>query len=104
MRRHSMARSSIPGKAPIVDATVGITGGRPGTFHEGIKKYLRKFQYGNATWTDLIGIMGVEVACRAWNEAWVNRAVAGRQSILLLVPLAPIGRKSSRSYRARNGR
>ncbi|MFL5809318.1 MAG: M1 family metallopeptidase, partial [Flavisolibacter sp.] len=43
-------------------------------FRDGLRTYLKKFQFGNATWPDLIQIMdaGTPADLQAWNKAWVN--------------------------------
>jgi len=60
-------------KAPIVmrhlEALVGETG-----FRDGLREYLKKYAFGNATWLDLIDILDARVPTdlAAWSRAWVE--------------------------------
>lgn len=62
-------------KAPIMmrqlEALMGQT-----DFQEGIKEYMETFQYANATWADLVGILDkrTEVNLAQWSEVWVNQS------------------------------
>ncbi len=67
-------------KAPIVMRQLELILG-PEAFREGLAVYLDQFQFGNATWTDLVRILDErsEVDVTAWSRAWVEEA--GRPSI-----------------------
>lgn len=60
-------------KAPVVmrqlEELVGDS-----TLREGLRRYLGEFQFGNATWTDLIVILDemTETDLSAWSQAWVQ--------------------------------
>ena len=60
-------------KAPIVmrqlELMVGAT-----PFRDGLREYLRRFQFGNATWLDLVSILDARTPenLRAWSRAWVE--------------------------------
>jgi len=62
-------------KAPIMMRQLeNLMGEKP--FQEGIKKYLKKFSYGNASWPDLIDILNQQTKTDLikWNKVWVNRS------------------------------
>ncbi|MCG6955603.1 MAG: M1 family aminopeptidase [Gemmatimonadetes bacterium] len=67
-------------KAPIVmrhlEARVGEE-----TFRDGLREYLKAHEYGNATWTDLVGILdGLSPQdLKAWSHVWVEEP--GRPTI-----------------------
>ena len=44
-------------------------------FQKGIRIYLKKYSYGNATWNDLISILSKysKTDLYAWNKVWVNQ-------------------------------
>lgn len=43
-------------------------------FRDGLREYLKKYSFGNATWPDLITILDNRTAAdlQAWNKVWVN--------------------------------
>ena len=60
-------------KAPIVMRHLEtLIGEEP--FRDGLREYLQTFRYGNATWGNLIDILGrhAEVDLVAWSEVWVE--------------------------------
>ena len=65
--------SIIYDKAPIVmrqlEALVG-----PDPFRDGMREYLRRFAFGNASWSDLIAILDEKTPedLAAWSRAWVD--------------------------------
>ena len=67
-------------KAPIVmrqlEALIGEA-----AFREGMREYLRRHSFGNATWPALIGILDArtETDLDAWSDVWVEQA--GRPSV-----------------------
>jgi aminopeptidase N len=67
-------------KAPIVmrnlETLVGVD-----KFRDGLREYLQRYQFANATWPDLIKILGAKTDenLEAWNHAWVEEP--GRPTI-----------------------
>jgi aminopeptidase N len=53
----------------------------PERFQEGLRVYLTQFQFGNATWIDLVRVLDerTDIDLAAWSRAWVEEA--GRPSI-----------------------
>ena len=45
-------------------------------FRDGIREYLKKYAYQNASWPDLIAILGAHTTTnlQAWNNVWVNQS------------------------------
>jgi aminopeptidase N len=67
-------------KAPIVMRQLELMlGGEK--FRDGLRAYLKQFQYGNATWLDLVKVLGerTDKNVAAWSKAWVEEG--GRPSI-----------------------
>ena len=60
-------------KAPIVMRHLETLIGED-PFRDGLREYLQTFRYGNATWGNLIDILGrhSEADLAAWSEAWVE--------------------------------
>ncbi len=60
-------------KAPIVMRQLEARVGED-TFRDGVREYLRRFAYRNATWPDLIGILDQRVPedLAAWSHVWVE--------------------------------
>jgi aminopeptidase N len=67
-------------KAPIVMRQLERILG-PDKLQDGLRVYLKQFQFGNATWLDLIKILDdrTDLDLSAWSHAWVEEA--GRPSI-----------------------
>ena len=61
-------------KAPIVMKHLERLVGEK-SFQSGLREYLHQFNYGNATWPDLIAILDKksEEDLKAWSEVWVNQ-------------------------------
>ena len=60
-------------KAPIVMRQLeALTG--PDPFRDGLREYLKKYSFGNATWPDLITILGTHTTedLAAFSHAWVD--------------------------------
>jgi aminopeptidase N len=60
-------------KAPIVMRQLeSLTG--PDAFRDGLREYLKKYSFGNATWPDLITILGTHTKedLAAFSHAWVD--------------------------------
>jgi aminopeptidase N len=60
-------------KAPIVMRQLEMILGEQ-RFREGLREYLKKYAYGNATWLDLIRILDAKTPenLAAWSRAWVE--------------------------------
>ena len=67
-------------KAPIVMRQLERILGTD-AFQDGLRVYLEQFEFGNATWTDLVRVLDerTELDLAAWSGAWVEEA--GRPSI-----------------------
>ncbi len=67
-------------KAPIVMRQLERILG-PENFRDGLREYLKNFQYGNATWLDLVKVLDdrSDKDIAAWSKAWVEQS--GRPSI-----------------------
>jgi aminopeptidase N len=67
-------------KAPIVMRQLERILG-PEKFQDGLRAYLKQFQFGNATWLDLIKVLNerAPVDLAAWSHAWVEES--GRPSV-----------------------
>ena len=67
-------------KAPIVMRQLETLVGS-GAFQDGLREYLRKYSFSNATWTDLISLLDRRTPedLAAWSHAWVDEA--GRPTI-----------------------
>src|SRR5262245_1033289 len=76
----SLYGAIIYDKAPIVMRQLERILGED-KLKEGLRAYLKEFQFGNATWLDLIDILDqrTEIDLKAWSHAWVEEA--GRPSI-----------------------
>jgi aminopeptidase N len=61
-------------KAPIMMRQLERLMGKD-NFQQGIRAYLKKYAYGNATWPDLIGILSkyTKEDLYSWNKVWVNQ-------------------------------
>lgn len=70
---NSMYGAIIYQKAPIMmqqlESLMGVD-----NFQRGLRKYLKKYAFDNATWDDLIHILNQETTedLLSWNEVWVN--------------------------------
>lgn len=69
----SLYGAIIYDKAPIVMRQLETILGE-GPFREGLREYLRRYEFGNATWSDLIQILDERTAedLAAWSHAWVD--------------------------------
>lgn len=70
----SMYGNIIYHKAPIMMRQLERLMG-PEAFKDGLREYLKKYAYGNASWPDLIAILDARtpVDLQAWNKVWVNQ-------------------------------
>jgi aminopeptidase N len=85
-------------KAPIVMAKLERTVGEEG-LRDGLRVYLERYAYGNATWPDLIAILDErsERDLTTWSQVWVEEP--GRPSILLSWEAEAGGPESGRDAR-----
>lgn len=69
----SMYGNIIYHKAPIMMRQLELLMGKE-NFQQGIREYLKKYSYGNATWNDLIAILSKysKSDLLSWNKVWVN--------------------------------
>jgi len=60
-------------KAPIMMRQLEHLMG-PLAFRDGLREYVRRYAFGNATWPDLIAILDARTPAdlQAWNRVWVN--------------------------------
>ena len=60
-------------KAPVVMRMLSDLLGS-GPFRDGIREYLGKFMYGNATWDDLVAVLDshTDLDLAAWSKVWVS--------------------------------
>ncbi|HEY6508465.1 MAG TPA: M1 family aminopeptidase, partial [Vicinamibacterales bacterium] len=92
-------------KAPIVMRQLELILGES-AFRDGMREYLTRFSYGNATWPDLVQLLDARTPrdLVAWSRAWVDERgrptfdttlrvdAAGRISSLTLAQGDPLGR------------
>jgi aminopeptidase N len=69
----SMYGNIIYHKAPIMMRQLELLMGKQ-NFQQGIREYLKKYSYSNATWNDLIAILSKysKSNLHSWNKVWVN--------------------------------
>ncbi|WP_426329817.1 M1 family aminopeptidase [Pedobacter sp. R-06] len=69
----SMYGNIIYHKAPIMMRQLELLMGKH-NFQQGIREYLKKYSYSNATWNDLIAILSKysKSDLHSWNKVWVN--------------------------------
>ena len=65
----------IYNKAPIMMRQLEATTGER-EFREGIREYISKYAYGNATWNDLVGLLDQRTNkdLKQWSDVWVNQS------------------------------
>jgi len=70
----SMYGNIIYHKAPIMMRQLELLMGKD-NFQKGIKEYLHKYSYSNATWNDLVQILArySKYDLLSWNKVWVNQ-------------------------------
>lgn len=61
-------------KAPIMMRQIELLMGKD-NFRQGVREYLKKYAYGNASWDDLIAILAkyTKKDLYKWNAVWVNQ-------------------------------
>jgi aminopeptidase N len=76
----SLYGAIIYNKAPVVMRQLELLIGAD-SFRDGLRDYLMRYALGNATWNDLIGILGAKTTADlvTWSHAWVDEP--GRPTI-----------------------
>ena len=71
----SLYGSIIYNKAPIMMRQLETTMGKS-AFQKGIQRYIKKYEYGNAVWNDLVELLDAETDkdLKNWSEIWVNQS------------------------------
>ncbi len=90
----SLYGAIIYDKAPIVMRQLETIVGEDG-FREGMREYLKRYEFGNATWVDLVGILEARHPGQVaqWSRAWV--AERGRPEIATEVRMGADGKIAS---------
>jgi aminopeptidase N len=85
-------------KAPVVMRHLESILGEE-AFRDGVRDYLRAHAFGNATWSDLIAVLGRRTPqdLPAWSRAWVEEP--GRPTIATDVSTTPDGRLARLAFR-----
>lgn len=80
----SLYGAIIYSKAPIVMRQLEMIAGEDG-FRTGMREYLRKYSFGNATWLDLVSILESHNPGKiaAWSRSWVEQR--GRPEVVTLI-------------------
>ncbi|HEY7171883.1 MAG TPA: M1 family aminopeptidase [Vicinamibacterales bacterium] len=88
-------------KAPIVMRQLEMLVGAD-RFRDGLREYLKRFQFGNASWPELIALLDARTPedLAAWSRAWVEEA--GRPVITTRLDVQQ-GRIAALSFRQRDG-
>ena len=88
-------------KAPIVMRQLELAVGET-AFRDGLREYLERYRFGNATWDDLIAILDrrAERDLLAWSRTWVEEP--GRPVLSSAVRLDPNGRIQRLEIRQRD--
>ncbi|MCP5381713.1 MAG: ERAP1-like C-terminal domain-containing protein [Kordiimonadaceae bacterium] len=110
----SMYGAIIYNKAPIMMRQLEALIGED-IFREGIREYLAKYAYSNATWPDLIDILDKRspMDLKSWSEVWVNTSgrpvfninqVAGRGLMLSQSDPDHLNRSWPQSFSLKKGK
>ena len=88
-------------KAPVVMRQLETAVGEQG-FRDGMRDYLKRYSFANATWLDLIRILGgrTQESLTAWSHAWVE--TRGRPELTTNLKIGPDGNISSLTFTARD--
>jgi aminopeptidase N len=82
-------------KAPIVMRQLEAILG-PESFRDGMREYLKRYSFGNATWLDLVRVLDTNASqsVAAWSRAWVERCGRPELAIsgLTVTERDPLGR------------
>jgi len=86
--------SIIYDKAPVVVRQLETILGQQ-AFRDGMREYLKRYSFANATWLDLVQILGPHTPenLAAWSHAWVD--LRGRPELTTHLQLEPDGTISS---------
>ena len=86
--------SIIYDKAPVVIRQLETILGQQ-AFRDGMREYLKRYSFANATWLDLVRILGPHTSenLAAWSHAWVD--LRGRPELTTHLQLEPDGTISS---------
>ena len=70
----SLYGNIIYNKAPVMMRQLELLIGKE-NFRQGVREYLKKYAYNNATWDDLIAILSKHTTTDlyVWNKVWVNQ-------------------------------
>ncbi len=81
-------------KAPVVVRQLEMIVGEQG-FRDGMCEYLKRYSFANATWLDLVRILGARTPenLAAWSHAWVD--LRGRPELTTHLHLGPDGNIAS---------
>ncbi len=81
-------------KAPVVVRQLEMILGEQ-RFREGMRDYLQRYEFGNATWLDLVRLLGARTPenLTAWSHAWVE--LRGRPELTTDLHLGPDGNIAS---------
>jgi len=87
----SMYGPIIYDKAPIAMRQLEMLTGEEG-FRDGLRQYLGRYSFGNATWLDLVGILDTRSPgnITAWSRAWVEQR--GRPEVITTLRAGPGGK------------
>jgi len=88
-------------KAPVVVRQLEMILGEQ-KFREGMRAYLKRYSFGNATWIDLVRLLSAHTPenLAAWSHAWVE--IRGRPELTTNLHLGPNGNLSSLSLTQRD--
>ncbi|HZI79723.1 MAG TPA: M1 family aminopeptidase [Vicinamibacterales bacterium] len=88
-------------KAPVVMRQLEMIMGA-GPFRDGLREYLKTYQFGNATWLDLVRTLDARTPrdLAAWSRAWVEER--GRPAITTRVRMTARGRVASITLSSRD--
>ncbi|MCU1232382.1 MAG: hypothetical protein JWP63_349 [Candidatus Solibacter sp.] len=90
----SLYGAIIYDKAPIVMRQLEMIAGESG-FRDGMREYLKRYAFGNATWLDLVNILEARNPGQVakWSRAWVE--MRGRPEITTTVRIGTDGKIAS---------
>ena len=90
----SLYGAIIYDKAPIVMRQLETIAGEDG-FREGMREYLKRYAFGNATWLDLVSILEARNPGQVakWSRAWVE--LRGRPEIATAIHIGADGKIAS---------
>jgi aminopeptidase N len=97
----SLYGAIIYDKAPIVMRQLEAIVGEDG-FRDGMREYLKRYEFGNATWLDLVGILEARHPGQVaqWSRAWVSER--GRPEITTELKIGADGRIASLALEQRD--